>query len=184
MPLTDKVAAANRINDFLKVVLAHSGLRLKYRIAVNPPSRAGENAQSEDKAEITVDIAGPDSPLVLGRGAELLNALEHLALKAIHLDHEDHDKLSFDCKNFKVMRRQELRLAADVAAERVRKTKAPYEFAPMNSRERRLVHLHLANESDLKTESSGEGSRRMVVVYPKDYQVGAPARKPFGRGRR
>src|SRR5947208_9396659 len=133
MPLPDKVAAANRINDFLKVVLAHSGLRLKYRIAVNPPAQ-----QSEDKAEITVDIAGPDSPLVLGRGAELLNAMEHLALKAIHLDHEDHDKLSFDCKNFKTMRRQELRLAADVAAERVRKTKMPYEFAPMNSRERRL----------------------------------------------
>lgn len=178
MPLTDKVAAANKINDLLKTALAHSGLRLKYRIAVNPPS-----TQSEDKAEITVDIAGPDSSLVTARGAELLNSLEHLALKAIHLDHEDHDKLSFDCKNFKVMRRQELRLAADVAAERVRKTKMPYEFAPMNSRERRLVHLHLANEADLKTESQGEGSRRMVVVYPKDYTPSA-ARKPFGRGRR
>lgn len=180
MPLTDKVAAANKINDLLKSMLANSGLRLKYRIAVNPPAAQ----EADEKAEITVDIAGPDSPLVTSRGAELLNAMEHLALKAIHLDHEDHDKLSFDCKNFKVMRRQELRLAADVAAERVRKTNMPYEFAPMNSRERRLVHLHLANEADLKTESSGEGSRRMVVVYPKDYKLGAPPRKPFGRGRR
>jgi spoIIIJ-associated protein len=180
MVLTDKVAAANKINDLMKTVLAHSGLRLKYRIAVNPAA----TQQAEEKAEITVDFSGPDAPMVTARGAELLNALEHLALKAVHLDHEDHDKLSFDCKNFKVMRRQELKLAADVAAERVRKTKMPYEFAPMNSRERRLVHLHLANETDLKTESSGEGSRRMVVVYPKDYQVGAPARKPFGRGRR
>ena len=179
MPLTDKVAAANKVNDLLKAMLANSGLRLKYRISVNPAAAQ----EAEETAEITVDISGPDSPLVLGRGAELLNSMEHLALKAIHLDHEDHDRLSFDCKNFKVMRRQELRLAADVAAERVRKTKMPYEFAPMNSRERRLVHLHLANETDLKTESSGEGPRRMVVVYPKDYKVGE-VRKPFGRGRR
>jgi spoIIIJ-associated protein len=166
-------------------VLTHSGLRLKYRIAVNPPQKHSDDTQqAEEKAEITVDFSGPDATMVTARGAELLNALEHVALKAIHLDHEDHDKLSFDCKNFKVMRRQELKLAADVAAERVRKTKMPYEFAPMNSRERRLVHLHLANEADLKTESSGEGSRRMVVVYPKDYQVNAAPRKPFGRGRR
>ena len=178
MPLTDKVAAANKVNDLLKVVLAHSGLRLKYRIAVNPPKAD----PSDDRAEITVDMSGPDSPLVLGRGAELLNSIEHLSLKALHLDTEEHDKLSFDCQKFKVMRREELRTAADVAAERVRKTKMPYEFAPMNARERRLVHLHLANSADLKTVSQGEGGRRCVVVYPKDYKPGGA--KPFGRSRR
>src|SRR3954466_1936293 len=36
MALTEKVAAANKINDLMKTVLTHSGLRLKYRIAVNP----------------------------------------------------------------------------------------------------------------------------------------------------
>ncbi|MCU1306522.1 MAG: hypothetical protein JWN45_1217, partial [Acidobacteriaceae bacterium] len=36
MPLQDKVAAANKVNDLLKAVLANSGLRLKYRISVNP----------------------------------------------------------------------------------------------------------------------------------------------------
>jgi spoIIIJ-associated protein len=58
----------------------------------------------------------------------------------------------------------------------------PYEFAPMNARERRMVHLHLAKAEDLKTESQGEGGHRCVVVYPKDYKPGAV--KPFGRSRR
>src|SRR5437879_2081993 len=178
MPIQDKVASANKINDLLKVILANSGLRLKYRISVNPTPAP----DSDERAEITVDLAGPDSPIVLSRGAELLNSMEHLALKAIHLDSEEHDKLSFDCKNFKVMRREELKLAADVAAERVRKTKMPYEFAPMNARERRMVHMHLAKAEDLKTESQGEGGRRSIVVYPKDYKPGAV--KPFGRSRR
>ena len=65
---------------------------------------------------------------------------------------------------------EELRIAANVAAERVRKTGMPYEFAPMSSRERRIVHLALRDFDDLRTESQGEGMRRCLVVYPKNYK--------------
>ncbi|HEX4424036.1 MAG TPA: R3H domain-containing nucleic acid-binding protein [Terriglobales bacterium] len=51
--------------------------------------------------------------------------------------------------------------------------KTPYEFSPMSSRERRIVHLALRDHSDLQTESQGEGSRRCLVVYPKDYKAKA-----------
>ena len=61
-------------------------------------------------------------------------------------------------------------MAATVAAEKVRSTGAPYEFTPMSSRERRIVHLALREEADLHTESEGEGMRRRLVVYPKDYK--------------
>ena len=47
----------------------------------------------------------------------------------------------------------------------------PYEFAPMSSRERRIVHLALRDQADLRTESQGEGGRRCLVVYPKDYKA-------------
>ena len=40
----------------------------------------------------------------------------------------------------------------------------------MSSRERRIVHLALRDEADLRTESEGEGMRRCLVVYPKDYK--------------
>ena len=116
-------------------------------------------------------MAGPDSGLLLERGAELLNSFEHLALKALRMEADDHDKVSFDCRNSKAVRREELKLAANVAAEKVRKTGVPYEFAPMNSRERRMLHLSLGATDDLRTESAGEGGRRYVVVYPKNYSA-------------
>jgi len=81
------------------------------------------------------------------------------------------------------MRIQELRLAADVAAERVRKSGAPYEFGPMTSRERRIVHLALRDHADLRTESAGEAAFRHVVLYPKDYKARPPAPPHFGRRR-
>jgi spoIIIJ-associated protein len=183
MPMTDKVAAANQINDFLKTILANSGLKLKYRISVNPP--LPEDAPPDaSRAEIAVDLAGPDSTLLLERGNALLNALESLSAKMLRLESFEHDKLSFDSRNSKVARKSELKLAAEVAAERVRKSGQPHLFAPMNSRERRLVHLYLSQESDLRTESSGEGPRRAVVLYPKDFKgtVSAPA-PSFGGGR-
>jgi spoIIIJ-associated protein len=172
----DKVAAANKINLFLQAVVTHGGLRLKYRIIVDPP--LPENRDWE-KPEILVDFSGPDSTLLLDRGGELLRALELLALEMLHLASGEHEKVCFDCQNRRSLRIQELRTAADVAAEKVRKTGTPYHFSPMSSRERRIVHLALRDEADLHTESEGEGANRCLVVYPKDFKgaAGRPAPK-------
>jgi spoIIIJ-associated protein len=61
-------------------------------------------------------------------------------------------------------------MAASVAAEKVRQTGTPFHFAPMSSRERRIVHLALRDQTDLRTESDGEGFNRCVVLYPADYK--------------
>jgi spoIIIJ-associated protein len=167
MPIADKVAAANKINTFLQAVVTHGGLRLKYRIVVDPP--LPENRDWE-KPEILVDFAGPDASLLLDRGAELLRALELLALEMLRLPLGEHEKVCFDCQNHRSQRIRELRAAANVAADKVRKTGTPYTFSPMSSRERRIVHLALREEADLRTESEGEGMRRCLVVYPKDYK--------------
>src|SRR5271156_7141175 len=161
----DKLAAANKINEFLQSVVTDGGLHLKYRIVVDPPP------QSEwEKPEVFVDFSGPDSTLLLDRGGELLRALDLLALEILHLPSAEHDKISFDCKNQRSIRFQELRMAASVAAEKVRQTGSPFHFAPMSSRERRIVHLALRDEADLHTESDGEGRDRCVVLYPADYK--------------
>ena len=123
----DKVAAANKINEFLQAVVTHGGLRLKYRIIVDPP--LPENRDWE-KPEILVDFAGPDSALLLDRGGELLRALELLALEMLHLSSGEHEKICFDSQNRRSMRIQELRTAANVAAEKVRRTGTPYHFSP------------------------------------------------------
>jgi spoIIIJ-associated protein len=172
----DKLAAANKINEFLRAVMTHGGLRLKYRITVDPP--LPENREWE-RPEIVVDFTGPDSALLLDRGGELLRSIELLALEILRLPSGDHEKIWFDCQNQRSLRLEELRMAASVAAEKVRQTGTPYQFAPMSSRERRIVHLALREQTDLRTESDGEGPRRSVVVYPADYKpaAGKPARR-------
>src|ERR1700746_2771409 len=170
MSIPDKVAAANKINELLKAVVAHGGLRLKYRITVDPPL---PDERDWERPEILVEFAGPDSALMLELGAELLRAIELLAIEMLRLPGNEHEKISFDCMNHRAMRIEELRMAASVAAEKVRKTGTPYKFAPMSSRERRIVHLALRDEADLRTESEGEGMRRCLVVYPKDYRSAA-----------
>jgi len=64
----------------------------------------------------------------------------------------------------------------------VEDTEQPFSFHPMSSRERRMVHMFL-KDSGLQTASSGEGSRRFVVLYPEGYRI--PQERPrFGdRGR-
>src|SRR5438128_9984222 len=162
----NKIESANQLNTFLGGVVKLAGLKLKYRITVDPP--LGEDRDWE-RPEILVEFTGPDSSLLLERGGELLRALELLALEMLRLPGNEHEKVCFDCMNRRSMRLEELRMAASVAADKVRKTGAPYQFAPMSSRERRIVHLALRDHTDLRTESQGDGLRRYVVVYPKDF---------------
>lgn len=171
--LQDKVAAAKKIDSLLRNIITSGGFKLKYRITVNPPVTPGQELSAP---EILVELAGPDSDLVLERGGEMLRSLEVLAHESVRVHAEDHDKIAFDCRGYRAARQQELKLAAEVAAERVLRTGIPYSFAPMSSRERRLVHLAFRDHESLTTQSEGEGGRRYVVLYPKDYRPARPAR--------
>lgn len=171
----DKIQSANQINVFLGGIVKHAGLRLKYRIMVDPPMSEDRDWERPD---ILVEFAGPDASLLLERGAELLRSMELLATEMLHLPGNEHEKISFDCMGHRKARLEELRMSARVAADKVRHTGSPYHFAPMSSRERRILHLALRDEQDLRTESDGEGLRRSVVLYPKDYS------EPVRRARR
>ena len=161
----DNIQSANQLNAFLGGVVKHAGFKLKYRIMVNPPVA---DDRDWERPEILVEFAGPDSSLLLERGAELLRSLELLAIEMLRLPGNEHEKISFDCMGHRKARLEELRMTARVAAEKVRKSGAPYHFAPMSSRERRILHLALRDENDLRTESAGEGLRRSVVLYLKN----------------
>jgi spoIIIJ-associated protein len=180
MPIEDYRDAATKISDFLKLLTTTGGLHLKYRIT------AGAGAADPDgleAREIYVEIAGPDASLVTQRNGELLRALEHIAAKMVRLEPEEHDRISFDSGNFKAMRAREMKMAAEAAAERVRRNGTPYSFQPMSSRERRMLHLAFRQYDDLETESSGEGLRRFVVVYRKGDKHIVPSTPSFQRGR-
>lgn len=185
MALEDKIAAAKEINELLNNIVRLGGFRVKYRIAVDPP--ASEGAEW-DRPAILVDFSGPDGGLLVARGGELLNALEMVTVESVGDLLDEHERISFDALGFRQARNDELVMAARVAAEKVIKSGSPYAFSPMNSRERRVVHLALKDDPELRTESEGEGAARHLVVYPKNYQGKAPAApassRPAGRRRR
>src|SRR5207237_575182 len=166
----DKIQAANQINAFLGPVVKHAGFKLKYRITVDPPI---SEDRDWERPEVLVEFAGPDAQLLLERGGELLRALELLAMEMLRLAGNEHEKINFDCMGHRKARLEELRLSARVAADKVRQSGTPYHFAPMSSRERRILHLALRAQQALRTESEGEGLGRSVVLYLKDYKGSA-----------
>jgi len=173
MPIADKIGTAKQIDAMLRAILTACQLRLRYRITVDPPL---PEERDWERPQILAEFSGSDAELLLERNGELLRALEQVCQEMLRLGPDEHEQISFDALGHRAMRIEELRLAARVAAERVRKTGAPYSFSPMTSRERRIIHLALRDEADLKTESQGTAGRRCVVVYPKDEKKQAPRR--------
>ena len=111
-----------------------------------------------------LDIDGADASLVRSEGGELLDALEHFVNQSFARSLSPEERLVCDVHSFRAMREAELRAMARHAAERVRASNVPFTFGPMNANERRVIHLALADESDLHTESVGEGSARRLKV--------------------
>ncbi|HEY4355414.1 MAG TPA: R3H domain-containing nucleic acid-binding protein [Acidobacteriaceae bacterium] len=162
----------------MRLLTTTGGFRLKFRIT------AGAGAADPDgleRRDIYVECKGPDADLLLDHDGELLRALEHVSAKMLDLESEDHDRVSFDANSFKAKRAETLRKSVDLAIDTVDDTGEPYHFPPMNSRERRMLHM-LMQDSGLKTQSTDEGPRRHLVVYPEGYRI--PEERPsFGRDR-
>ncbi|MDR3792728.1 MAG: R3H domain-containing nucleic acid-binding protein [Terracidiphilus sp.] len=183
MPIEDLQIAAQKIAGFLSNLNKLGGMRLKYRITAGEGARDPEGLEGR---QIYVELGGPDAPLATQHNGELLRALETVSAQMLRLDPREHDLVSFDSGNFKALRAQELREQAEIAAEKVIRTGVPYCFPPMNSRERRLMHLAIRSLAGVETVSHGEGRDRFLAVYPEgktDLPV-KPPMKPRGFGRR
>jgi spoIIIJ-associated protein len=152
---------APRIDAFLRAIFKKAGFRLTFEIA------DAQNPHPEiENPEVVVRFGGPDVELLLNNRGELLLALEHLTMEMLRMPPEDHARLCFDANDYRLLRMEELRLSAAAAADKVRRTGVPFTFNPMTSRERRILHLALRDEGGVRSESSGVGSHRQVVVYP------------------
>ena len=183
MPIENLQDAAQKIAGFVANLNRLGGFRLKYRITAGDGAR---DPQGMEARLIYVELGGPDVPLLTQHNGELLRSLETIAVQMLRLDPREHDLISFDAGNYKALRAEELRMAAETAAERVRRSGVPYAFPPMNSRERRLLHLAFRSLEGVETASSGEGQDRFLAVYPAGkthLPVAAPTR-PRGYGRR
>lgn len=173
MPETDWTLdeMGSRIDGFLGPLIDAAGFDLGYEIS------EGRRAGAFIQPDITVAFKGRDTELLLAYKAELLLALEHLTLEALKIPHDDRYRLIFDANDYRLLRIEELRMSAEVAAEKVVRSGMPFHFSPMTSRERRILHLALRDNHDVRTESEGVAPNRHTVIYPAGASnSGRPAR--------
>lgn len=137
--------------SFLEQVFASTGLDLRVSVKQRPIGKI-------------IDIDGPDAELLQSQTGELLEALQHLLNQIFGRQMELGERLVCDVEGFRATREAELQAMANLAAKRVRDSGVPFTFQPMNANERRIIHLTLAGQEDLYTESVGEGSERKLKV--------------------
>jgi spoIIIJ-associated protein len=158
----DHAAITAELRRCLDTILQKSRFQLSYEIHTMGPAASTEL----ENPEIVVEFKGRDQGLLLEQHAELLLALEHIALRWLWLDPQFYGRVRFDAAGYRGIRIEELKLSARVAASRVREMHTPFRFNSMSSRERRILHLVLKEEAGVRSESEGTGEERQVVVYP------------------
>jgi spoIIIJ-associated protein len=137
--------------EFLRSIIQSSSLSLNVSVE-----------ESDEGCRLNID--GSDADLLISQGGELLEALQHLVNQAFIRELPRGQRVVCDAQSFRATREAELRAMAKHAAERVRSTGAPFMFGPMTANERRIIHLTLVDDSDLFTESVGEGQARKLKV--------------------
>ena len=139
------------LEEFLRLFIKSARLDLVFEI------------EAKDEAD-EVNFQGRDDSILLARNAEVLRALEYLCNKVFE---KQGRKIVLDCNGYRAIRAEELRLTAVTAAESVKRLGKPFKLSPMSPEERRIVHLAVADDGQIRTESEGFGDNRKVVIYPK-----------------
>lgn len=111
-----------------------------------------------------LDLKGEDVPFLLNESGELLDAFEVLLFQVFGKEIDKTERFICDADGFRQTRKSELQAMARFAAQNVRKSGSPFTFGKLNSTERRIIHLSLQHESDLQTESVGDGKDRRLRV--------------------
>ena len=150
-----------KIESLVGEIIRYGGFALKATVR-----RSGPSVEHPSSAGVVVELEGQDSDLLLEKNATLLDALEYVVLKAVHVGDDLYGKISFDCKGWRRVRAEELKLTAQMAARQVIDSGSPFPLTPMSARERRIIHLALKDEASVKTLSEGFGAARKVVIYP------------------
>lgn len=117
----------------------------------------------ENDTQIVVRLYGSDARLLIDRHGELLDAVQVLANKALVGRSVEKD-IELDCEDFKGKRSEDLEQRAREVADRVRRGGREELLPAMTPIERRIVHIALRDDSDVTTESRGDGFYKRVAI--------------------
>jgi spoIIIJ-associated protein len=121
--------------------------------------------RSEDS--VTLNIEGDDLGVLIGRRGLTLSALQYVVRLMIASSEGEWPAVSVDVCGYKRRRHVALEELARKLADQAKYRHRPVTLEPMPPDERRVVHLALANNPDVFTESIGEDNERKVVIHPK-----------------
>jgi spoIIIJ-associated protein len=142
-----------QVTDFVKQAVREMGLTLEARV--------------ETTADGTrINLEGEGGEALLARRGEGLQALQHIVDSAFRRQLGDR-RLLVDCMGFRRGKDNELRQMARFLAEKAKSSGVEQSIGPLNAYERRLVHLAVAEISDVTSESVGDAAVKTVTISAK-----------------
>jgi spoIIIJ-associated protein len=122
-------------------------------------------ATIEETPEATrINLEGEDGGILVRRGGEGLQALQHLVATAFRKQLGDDNRIVVDCNGFRRDKDAELRQMAKFIADKARNSGMPQEIGPLNPYERRIVHLTVAEDPSVSSESIGDAFMKTVII--------------------
>jgi spoIIIJ-associated protein len=115
---------------------------------------------------IAVDVACADTALFIGQKGETIDALQYLVNVATFTQRGFFKRIVLDTEGYRQRRVEAIQGMAHRTARKAVRERRTVEMPPMNSAERRVVHVYLSDNASVTTESAGTGDGRRVMVSP------------------
>ena len=115
---------------------------------------------------IRLDIASNGSGLLIGKRGQTLHALQFIVNKIFNRQGSKKAHIIIDTENYRERRRQALTEVALNLANRAKKSGRPATSSPLSAYDRRIIHLAVKDDRQVRTKSKGDGALRKVVVFP------------------
>lgn len=125
-------------------------------------------AEEDSRETITCNIKTEESSFLIGQYGVNLQSLQHIARLLIRKKTDDKLNLVLDVNSYRQERDASIINLARAMAEQAVTEKRAVVLRPMSPYERRIVHLELSQNEQVRTESVGEGEDRKVVIKPAD----------------
>ncbi len=114
--------------------------------------------QEDDRINLRIETG--DAGLLIGKQGQTLDALQYLVTKMLAKQSRRKVRIAIDVEAYRARHNEALAHLAQKYGEKVKKTGRPITLSPMNPYDRRIVHMALQGDKDLKTMSRGRASIR------------------------
>lgn len=123
--------------------------------------------ERDEPEAIMVGFHGDDARFLIGRGGQVLDALQTLAINAVVGQGRGRLRVTFDADSYRLRREKMLTEMANELADQVASTGQEAVLDPLPPLERRIVHQALVERTDIQTYSEGEEPNRYIVIAPR-----------------